>query len=228
MRWWPRSPDRQRREALRAASPGPLRDFLATPPPGPATDLRELRLLAVDLETTGLDVRTASIVSIGFVPVDGLRIELSGARHLLVQGSAPVGQSATFHGLGDDLVAGGLPLPDALAELLQALAGRVLLAHHARIETTFLSVACGRTWGADLPCPAVDTLELERRLTTSAWQPDPREGTLRLSQARRRHGLPTYRAHHALADALACAELYLAQAAEMRAAGPVTAKQVLS
>ena len=228
MTWWPSAPDRRRRKALQAATPGPLRDFLATPPPGPATGLSQLRLLAVDLETTGLDERTARIVSVGFVPVDGLRIELSGARHLLVRGEALVGQSAIFHGLGDDLVAEGLPLPEALAELLGALAGRVLLAHHTRIETTFLSAACRRTWGADLPCPAVDTLELERRLTTSAWQPDPREGTLRLSQARRRHGLPTYRAHHALGDALACAELYLAQAAEMRAAGPVTAKRVLS
>ena len=158
----------------------------------------------------------------------GIVTDLAGLKAGLVHGGLVAGNPAIHTWLLAQLA---VPNPrdlSAYVVLLQALAGRVLLAHHARIETTFLSVACGRTWGADLPCPAVDTLELERRLTTSAWQPDPREGTLRLSQARRRHGLPTYRAHHALGDALACAELYLAQAAELRAAGPVTARRVLA
>ena len=45
---------------------------------------------------------------------------------------------------------------------------------------------------------------------------------MRLWTARERRGLPVYRAHEALTDALACAELYLAQRAELEAQSPGT------
>ena len=47
--------------------------------------------------------------------------------------------------------------------------------------------------------------------------------------ARGQYGLPRYAAHAALTDALACAELYLAQVAELQAATskPRTLKSVL-
>lgn len=40
-------------------------------------------------------------------------------------------------------------------------------------------------------------------------------GSIRLWGARERWGLPVYKAHEALTDALACAELYLAQLTEL-------------
>ena len=45
---------------------------------------------------------------------------------------------------------------------------------------------------------------------------------MRLWTARERRALPAYRAHEALTDALACAELYLAQRAELQARSPET------
>ncbi len=130
--------------ALRTAAPGPLRDYLAVAPPGPETPLDDLALLAVDIETTGLDPRRDRVLSIGWLPVDGGRVRLGGAGRVVVRdagGAAGVGQSATVHGLTDDRLAGGIPLEDAVARLLVALTGRVLLAHFARIETGFLT--CG-------------------------------------------------------------------------------------
>ena len=51
----------------------------------------------------------------------------------------------------------------------------------------------------------------------------------RLWTARERYGLPTYRAHECLIDAIACAELYLAQVAEMRSQGDeVTLARLIS
>ena len=47
-------------------------------------------------------------------------------------------------------------------------------------------------------------------------------GAMRLWTARERRALPAYRAHEALTDALACAELYLAQRAELQARTPET------
>ena len=159
------------------------------------------------------------MLSIGWLPVDGGRVRLGGAGRVVVRdagGAAGVGQSATVHGLTDDRLAGGVPLEDAVARLLAALTGRVLLAHFARIETGFLAAVCERAWGAGLPCVVVDTFELERRAVAGGWGSEPARGALRLWTARERRGLPVYRAHEALTDALACAELYLAQRAELR------------
>ena len=220
-----RTPEQRRERAARAAAPGPLADYLSVPLPGQDTPLAELRLLAVDIETTGLDPRRDRVLSIGWLPVDGGRIELGGVGRVVVRdvgGAAGVGQSATVHGLTDDRLAAGEPLEDAVARLLAALAGRVLLAHFARIETQFLAAVCERAWGAGMPCVVVDTFELERRVVAGGWGAEPARGALRLWTARERRGLPVYRAHEALTDALACAELYLAQRAELEAASPQT------
>jgi DNA polymerase III subunit epsilon len=219
-----RSPEQRRERALRAAAPGPLRDHLAVPLPGLGTPLADARLLAVDIETTGLDPRRDRVLSLGWVPVDGGRVVLGGAGRVVVrdEGGAGVGQSATVHGLTDDRLADGVPLEAAVARLLAALTGRVLLAHFARIETGFLSAACERVWGAGLPCVVVDTFDLERRVVAGGWGAEPERGALRLWTARERRGLPVYRAHEALTDALACAELYLAQRAELQARSPET------
>jgi DNA polymerase-3 subunit epsilon len=83
-------------------------------------------------------------------------------------------------------------------------------------------------WGAGLPWPVIDTLELEHRLVTTAWQPDPPAGALRLWEARERYGLPHTGPHHALTDAVACAELYLAQTAELADGRPLPLRRLLA
>lgn len=215
-------PQAERLKALRAAPEGPLRDYLAQPFPDGTTPVEELPLLALDVETTGLDPRKDHVLSVGFVPLDGLRIDLSGARRLLLAGAHEVGQSATVHRItDDDLAAYGVPPLEALTATLEALTGRVILAHYAVIETGFLDAIARRVFGAGAPSIAIDTLELQRRLTTT-WNKEPLVGTLRLWPARERWGLPSYQAHEALIDALACAELYLAQVSRLREEGPVT------
>lgn len=215
---WPLGVQARRRRVRRSVTAGPLRTYLDVPPPSDDTPAYALPLLAVDLETTGLSPRTDRILAVGFVPVDGSAIDLSGARQIVIRSEGEVGQSAAVHGLTDDAVAAGVSLEAALSELLAALAGRVLLAHYATIEKEFLSTACRRVYGFPLPVVAVDTLELQRRLTTTAWD-NPRAGSLRLGAARAAHGLPRYRAHEALTDALSCAELWLAQSVALTERG---------
>lgn len=191
--------------------------------PDDRTSLDELSLLAVDLETTGLSPARDHVVAVGWVPVDGGRIDLSGARRHVVRRDDP-GEAVTIHGLTHDDLEEGRPLAEVLSELEAALAGRALLAHHAPFELAFLDAAF-RSAGerVTLP-PAVCTLELQRRLV--ARHGEVPRGALRLWSARARHGLPVTQAHDALADALACAELYLAQTAELGAGGPLRLRDV--
>ncbi len=181
-----------------------------------------LRLLAVDVETTGLVAGRDRVVSVGWVPVDGDTIDLAAARRFVVLGDDP-GAAADIHGLTREDLALGTPLPAVLAELSRALEGRALLAHHAPFDVGFLRAAF-REVGERMPRgPVVCTLALQKRLLRSRgpepWPP----GALRLWVARERFGMPAGRPHDALGDALACAELFLGQAAEL---GPVTLRDV--
>lgn len=183
----------------------------------PAEGLDRLRLLAVDVETTGLDWRSDRLLAVGFVPVDGRRIDLAGARRIVLQAEDGPGASVWLHRLTHDVLASGRPAAEALREVLDALAGRTLLAHHAVLEQEFLSRACEEV-GFD-PSPllggAVDTMQLQHRILVGRRHSEPPPGSLRLWAARDRFGLPPAPPHDPLSDALACAELYLAQAAEL-------------
>ncbi|WP_293770830.1 exonuclease domain-containing protein [uncultured Corynebacterium sp.] len=172
-----------------------------------STPVAELELLAVDMETTGVDPRRDSIVSIGWVPVRRGIIDFSGAGYTLVRG-ASVGESALVHGITDDALEHGADPADALAQLRDALDGKALLAHFAALEVGFLEQALGRTLGVAV----VDTFAIERR-HMERMGTYPRGEDLRLARVRERYALPTYRNHNALTDAQACAELYLAQVA---------------
>lgn len=192
--------------------------------------LREVELLAVDLETTGLDPDRHEILSVGMVPVRGLTIELSGARQYAVRPVGPtgVGESATVHGITDDAAAGAAPLERVLPEVLDGLDGRLLLAHHTPIEVGFLRAAC-RAHGLRWPdVTAVDTVRLQRRVLRRGMAlghvPDEE---LALAAARRHLGLPRYRSHEALTDALACAELFLAQVAALSGDGELRLRGLL-
>jgi len=218
----------RRRAKAAARASGPLADYYRVPVPDDDTPADRLRLLAIDLETTGLEPARDTILSVGFVPVDGDTIVLAGARQLVVRTEREVGQSAVLHGITDDVVAAGLPVGAAAAATLEALAGRVLLAHFAQIEVGFLSRVCEQLYGAPLVPPVVDTLVLHDRVINRGFDDESRAGALRLWNARRRFGLPRYAAHAALMDAVACAELYLAHVAECALVKPQTLKTLKS
>ena len=219
------SPFGRRRDRAASRARGALAAYYAgTAIPDNSTPATDLRLLAIDLETTGLDPRTDTVLSAGYVPVDGDTLVFAGARHLVLRTDRPVGQSAIHHGITDDMAAAGRPRDEVLTEVLQALTGRVLLAHYARIEVDFISQACEEFFGAPFVPPVIDTLVLHDRIAFRGYDDEARGNALRLWTARNRYGLPRYAAHEALTDAVACAELYLAQLAEYLTLGRQTFK----
>ncbi|PIE26895.1 MAG: DNA polymerase III subunit epsilon [Micrococcales bacterium] len=206
---------------------GPFRDFVAAGPPPDRCPVEELPALAVDLETTGMNPSACRMLSVGFVPLNGLSVDLSGARHFVIRQHEPVGQSAVFHGLTDDVLAGGVELDVVLDEVFTALTGRVLLAHHVPIERGCLSSAAQQRWGVKPRIRAVDTMLLQARVLGVDPEVAP-PGVLRLPAARRDLGLPDYDVHEALTDALACAEVYLAQVSRLTKRGRMSLRSIRS
>ncbi len=194
--------------------------------PRGACDYRALSYLAVDLEMTALDPHRGEIVAMGYVPVEHGEVSLRGARSLVVRPEHGVGESAAIHGIRDRDVRGGVPLEEALAALLDAMWGRVLVAHHAPVDLAFLNAFCRRLFHVPFLVPTVDTMGLERR-RLALRRGHVEAGELRLYRCRERYNLPLYRAHDALTDALATAELFLAQTAHMAGHGGLRLRQLL-
>ena len=194
-------------------SRGPVRRLLLSRPQPTRTPIREARLLALDLELTGLDPKRAEVISVGFVPIDGLRVHVSGARRLLVRPNGDVSASAHVHLLRDEDLESAGTIDHALEAVLDALEGRALLVHYAGLDHTILSRLCRERWDAPLLVPIVDTLALAYRRARRIGV-EPSYHSFRLPALRARYGLPVAPMHGALSDALATAELFLAMVAD--------------
>lgn len=179
--------------------------------PDPASSVSEVPLLALDFELDGLR-RAAHLLQAGWIPFQGAAIELAQAQTRDIRSSADLDRHAvTIHGIGSERAASGEPVSDVIAQLVDALTGRVMVAHGADIEIAALQRLTRRLLGAPLPVMSICTLRLERRLSPDLVGSD----AYRLMACRARYGLPRYHAHDALTDALAAAELLLAQVQRM-------------
>ena len=217
----------QRKRALAKAAPGPLADFLAAPSPHRHSNCRDLEIVAIDLETTGLDPSKDEILSIGMVNIDRWNIKLSTSWHSIVRiDKAIPGETAVIHQITDDQSAAGAPLEALLPEVLKRLAGRPMLVHYSPIEQNFLSAACQKLYGAPFVAPIIDTLEIAQR-TFQRRNHTIQPGDLRLFNLRPRYNLPQYKAHNALSDALATAEVFLALADNLYAEQPAPLREFL-
>jgi DNA polymerase-3 subunit epsilon len=204
----------QRKRMLKKAPKGPLRDFLSVPFSPLYTPLNCIPILAVDFETTGLDAVQDKLLSVGCVELNYNQIKLGSSYHQIINAKGSLkANNVTIHQITDDQKDQGQPLAEVIEQLLKRLAGKVMLVHFARIERQFLRQACLELYGMAPPFPIIDTLVVaKRRLDKRGVAYDPSE--LRLLALRKKYDLPEHYAHNALNDAIATAELLLAQLSE--------------
>lgn len=226
-RW--RSVEAQQKSLLKKIKHPVARRYLDTPLPEKATALEKIQFLALDFETTGLNARSEAILSMGYTHLSGGRIVLRDSAHHVIKLTIKLPQTGvTIHQITDDGMQQGMPLATALDMLLAQMCGRVLLVHYAGIERNFLQAAMKQVYGYALPFLLVDTMQLEQRMLARAQRPAA-ENQLRLANLRTQYRLPRYGAHNALEDALATAELFLAQCSQLQAQNStLTLRDILS
>jgi DNA polymerase III subunit epsilon len=212
---------------LRRCDNSVMRSYLQSDFPSRGTDYRQVEYLAADLEMTGLNSSSDHILSIGFVPIVEQKVVVSGAKHIYINSDLGVGQSAVIHGIHDRDIEEATPLSEAMALLLEALQGKVLLLHCAQLDLAFLQQACKGIYDSSLLVSVVDTMALEdQRLHRMGIERGSE--SVRLGDCRKRYNLPDYSAHNALIDAVATAELFLAQMRYRFGAHPSALRQILS
>jgi DNA polymerase-3 subunit epsilon len=184
------------------------------------------------VETTGLNLRRDDVIAVGLAPVRGGRINIAHSYYRLVRPRrAPSPRSVVIHGLRDADLAAAAPADEVAAELAGLLAGRVVVAHAAWIERAFLSRLLRQAGGA-FAAPIIDTAALARCLGQAPGVARGQEPSLELLA--RRLGLPVYRPHHALGDAVTTAAVFLALATRAEqnrlqsGAGPLSVGSLLA
>ncbi len=170
---------------------------------------------ALDLETTGFDPRTDQVLSVGMVPIRQASIRWGERFYSLVRPADPTRldtDAIRAHHILPSELEGAPSLEALLPEVDRRLREGVPLLHYSRLDLAFLRASYSR---AGLPWPSpriVDTVDLLAKLGRRErfLESHPVPWSTSLTAARERIGLPPHTAHHALGDAMATAELFLA------------------
>ena len=179
---------------------------------------REVSYCAIDVETTGLDLRRDSIVSIGSVGISAGRIVCRDSYYSLIRPACQVSvASMCIHYLRPADLENAPAAQDVGQEVARNLAGRIVIAHAAWIERVFLSRLL-RQAGFRFAAPVIDTAALARALGYARGGSHGREPSLELLA--RQLALPVYAPHHALGDAVTTAAVFLALATKAEKAEP--------
>lgn len=203
------------------------RAYAAAPLPGRRGDWRQTSWAVIDLETTGLDPAADEIVSFAVVPVDGGRALPGAALYREVRPLRPPPDAAVrIHGIRPADLEHAPPLDAVLDELLDALSGRLLVAHAAFVERGFLGPALASR-GVRLRGEIADTRELGR-VWLGSLEPGTVAPRLELGELAAKLGLPAHRPHHALGDALTTAQVFLALATHLEHRGRLPVGRLLN
>lgn len=195
--------------------------------PAAVSDWQDISFLVCDAEMSALNPSEGELLSMGWLVIESGAVVLSSARHRLLQARHSVGQSAAIHQLRDCELREGLPPAEVLEEFLIEAAGKILVFHNAALDTAYLNGCCREYFGAPLLMPTVDTMALEHARLSRQDKP-MQSGDLRLQACRKRYNLPAYPGHNALVDALATAELLIAQAKHRAGKGALQLRDFLT
>ena len=174
------------------------------------TALAALSAIALDLETTGLDVANDRIVQIGAVAMRGPVVLSEPRVHTRIDPGVPISAASTrIHGISDPEVAGAPRFVEVIGSLAEMLAGRVVIGQNIRFDLAMLrheAARAGVTWRDP---PALDVAHLAGALDRGLVD-------LGLESLAYRFGVSIEARHDALGDSVAAAEIFAALVPRLR------------
>ena len=181
--------------------------FLLEPPP-------PNEWVAIDCETTGLNRRTDEIIAVGAVRIVGQRILTSQRLELLVRPDKEVpADSVRIHRLRSRDVAQGLPLDEAMRQLLHFIGSRPLVGYYLEFDVAMLNRAVWPLLGMGLPQQRLEVsamyYEYKFKQLPPYQQFDNAHIVLRFATLMDDLALPQREAHDALNDAVMAAMAFV-------------------
>ena len=158
-----------------------------------------MKLVAFDLETTGVDAEKDRIVEFCFIELDEA-LEEKGRWGKLVHPGIPIpAETVAIHGITDEMVADKPPFAHHAARIQKLVEGAVLIGHSVRFDVGFLHnelIRAGQP-GLAVNHATIDTVQIERNVNSH-----------RLAACYERYtGKPLDDAHRSEADIAATVEV---------------------
>jgi DNA polymerase-3 subunit epsilon len=172
--------------------------------PGPPDEA-----VAIDCETTGLDVAHDDVITIAAIRIRGDRILTSERFEAVVRPDAKMaGDAIKVHRLLESEVVGGKLIYKVLPELLHFIAGRPLVGYYLDFDVAMLDKYVLGFIGIELPNRRIEVSELyyERKYGNA---PPGTHVDLSFAAILADLGLPVLDQHDAFNDALTTAMMYL-------------------
>jgi CBS domain-containing protein len=190
------------------------------PSPTPSTALVALDAVAIDTETTGLDVKTARLVQFGAVRIHSGSVLTGEQMSRLVNPGIPIpAQASKVHGITTADLSGAPDFATLAPDIENFLGRTILIGHTINYDVAILSrehEIAGRPW---IPPRTLD-IRLLARLTAEAGPHDD------LDSICSELGIEIEGRHSAVGDALAAAHAFVALIPHLRARGIRTLAEV--
>lgn len=172
------------------------------------TPIEEASFTVFDTETTGLDVKSSEIVSIGALKVEGMSLKLSTAFHRFIKPENLRRESVEIHGITlEDLERKGEDARKVVEGFLDYVKGSLLVGFNVEFDRKMVSRYTLKFFGVPFITYRIDVFHLWKR----------RGGQEKsLQEIAQDMGIPTEGVHSALDDAYITALVFLKLVSNMK------------
>lgn len=176
--------------------------------------LSEYTFVVFDTELTGLKKKRDEIISIGAVKITNLQVELDETFNQYVQPrNLEHTKSTLVHRITPEQLRTMPTLEEVLPEFIQFCGDALLVGHHVTLDMNFLNKASLKLLGGTVSNPSVDTMRLAMGYKQAQFMECYGHCNLstsyNLNDLSKEFGLPGFKPHDALEDALQTAYLFL-------------------
>lgn len=192
----------------------------------------ETEFVVFDTETTGLNAKGGdSIVSISAVRMKNGRIDLSDIFHELVNPNRDIPpQTVIIHEIRPQMVAEKPTLEKVLPDFMGYIGSSVLVAHHARVDMSFLNREMIRSYGFPIQNMVLDTVLINQMLVLKKTRVADRKKIKienSLSALAEHYSVILEGCHSSLGDALTTAQIFQKMIREIQNGGMVSLKDLV-
>ncbi|MDI9642431.1 MAG: 3'-5' exonuclease [Archaeoglobaceae archaeon] len=191
---------------------------------------KKTKFAVIDLETTGFNPKKDEILSLGIIPMTGLRIDLGESVYLLLKPKKFKISSMIVHGLDPKVLRDAQEFAKIADEVLKMLEGRTIVGHSVNFDCKFLEQKFRdfkRIKLENYYKNKIDIAILEMVLAKFLGEPVNFEN-LTLDALAGKYGITISFRHNALADAFLTAQIFQMQLLRVLKYGIDTLESLIS
>lgn len=158
------------------------------------------KYVVIDLETTGLDSKSDSIIELAAIRVNNGIIEESFSELVLTDKPLP-GDIVKLTGINDNMVQAGIEATKAIVQFQEFIGDEILICHNAPFDLGFLKELNRKCEREDINNQIYDTLKLSRKYIRDVEN-------YRLATLAKKFNIDISRAHRAREDAEITMQLF--------------------